>query len=61
MNRYLPRNGLEGGEPGLPARVTIRRKSGRIEQIYSQIITLDVGDEITIETPGGGGYGAPCE
>jgi N-methylhydantoinase B len=53
--------GLEGGEPGLPARVTIRRKSGRIEQIYSQTITLDVGDEITIETPGGGGYGAPCE
>lgn len=53
--------GLEGGEPGLPARVTIRRKSGRIEQIYSQTITLDVGDEITIETPGGGGYGASCE
>jgi N-methylhydantoinase B len=50
--------GLEGGEPGLSARVTIRRASGHVEQVLSQTVSLDPGDEITIETPGGGGYGA---
>lgn len=51
--------GLEGGEPGLPARVTIKRASGQVEELLSQTTTLEPGDEITIETPGGGGYGAP--
>jgi len=50
--------GLEGGEPGLPARVTIKRTSGHVEEIGSQSTTLEPGDEITIETPGGGGYGS---
>ncbi len=51
--------GLEGGEPGLPARVTIKKTNGHVEEINSQSTTLEPGDEITIETPGGGGYGSP--
>jgi N-methylhydantoinase B len=50
--------GLEGGEPGLPARVYVKRVKGYIEEICSQTIDLKPGDEVVVETPGGGGYGA---
>jgi len=50
--------GLEGGEPGKPARVTIRRRNGTVEEIESATVELEEGDEVVIETPGGGGYGA---
>ncbi|MCI4436476.1 MAG: hydantoinase B/oxoprolinase family protein [Ignisphaera sp.] len=51
--------GLEGGEPGKPARVMIRRADGRVEEIKQQTVVLNPGDEVVIETPGGGGYGKP--
>lgn len=50
--------GLEGGEPGLPAKVYVKRARGYIEEIGSQTIDLGPADEIIIETPGGGGYGS---
>jgi N-methylhydantoinase B len=53
--------GLWGGEPGKPARVTIRRSSG-LEEVMPSKFTVDLepGDEVVIETPGGGGWG-PAE
>ncbi|BFH72339.1 hydantoinase B/oxoprolinase family protein [Sulfurisphaera javensis] len=49
--------GLKGGENGKPARVYIRKKDRIIEIPSKFTIDLDEGDEVIIETPGGGGYG----
>lgn len=52
--------GLMGGLPGAPARVTIRGGDGRQEVMPSKFSTqLEAGDEVIIETPGGGGWGSP--
>ncbi|QXJ34046.1 hydantoinase B/oxoprolinase family protein [Saccharolobus shibatae] len=49
--------GLKGGGNGKPARVTIIRIDGRKEEMPSKFSTiLNKGDEVIIETPGGGGY-----
>ncbi|MEM4912160.1 MAG: hydantoinase B/oxoprolinase family protein, partial [Metallosphaera sp.] len=49
--------GLKGGGNGKPARVTIIRIDGRKEETPSKFSTiLNKGDEVIIETPGGGGY-----
>ncbi|MDP6617647.1 MAG: hydantoinase B/oxoprolinase family protein [Gammaproteobacteria bacterium] len=52
--------GLAGGENGSTGRNTILRHDGRTE-VYDGIVEIDVtkGDVLVIETPGGGGYGAP--
>ena len=50
--------GLFGGEPGEPGRITIIRSNGRVETMPSKFVTdLEPGDEVVIETPGGGGWG----
>ena len=50
--------GLKGGEKGKPGKVTIIKRGGeRIEMKSKFTIDLDEGDEVIIETPGGGGYG----
>ncbi|MEZ0248069.1 MAG: hydantoinase B/oxoprolinase family protein [Thermoproteus sp.] len=51
--------GLEGGEPGRPGRIAVRRRDGRVEEIGSDTVQLEEGDEVVVETPGGGGYGRP--
>ena len=52
--------GLYGGENGKPGAVIIRRKNGKVEVMPSKFYTeLEAGDEVIIETPGGGGYGKP--
>ncbi len=59
--RELAPFGLEGGGSGARGRNRLRRRGattfealpGRVE------IVLDAGDELWIETPGGGGFGAP--
>lgn len=51
--------GLRGGEPGEPARVYIKKRDGSVVYIESETVDLAEGDEIVIETPGGGGYGLP--
>ena len=54
-----PPYGLQGGEPGALGRNTLRRASGEIEQLPAQIqLEVQAGDVLTIETPGGGGFGA---
>lgn len=52
--------GLEGGEAGRPGRAYVRRRDGAVEQLSSKTsVYLGEGDEVVIETPGGGGWGRP--
>jgi N-methylhydantoinase B len=51
--------GLNGGGDGAPGGVTVVRSDGRVEKLPSKFtIDLNTGDEVVIETPGGGGYGS---
>ncbi len=52
--------GAAGGEPGACGRNSILRADGSIERLPAKArIELHPGDRLRIETPGGGGYGAP--
>ncbi|MDH4246806.1 MAG: hydantoinase B/oxoprolinase family protein, partial [Deltaproteobacteria bacterium] len=52
--------GLEGGEPGQRGRNLLLRKDGQTVYLGGRNeVPVAVGDRIRIETPGGGGYGAP--
>jgi 5-oxoprolinase (ATP-hydrolysing) len=52
--------GLAGGHAGLPGRNSVIRRGGVPQLLGSSgSIELAAGDELVIETPGGGGYGAP--
>ena len=56
--QYAP-YGVAGGEPGQIGQNTIRRSDGSVEQLGSQMqIRVFPGDVLTIESPGGGGFGA---
>jgi 5-oxoprolinase (ATP-hydrolysing) len=56
-----PPYGLAGGSPGSVGRNTLQRADGTIEPLGGQMqFAAKVGDVLAIETPGGGGYGAPC-
>ena len=49
---------LQGGEPGLPGKVTINRDTGNSENLPSKFTAeLNSNDEVVIETPGGAGWG----
>jgi 5-oxoprolinase (ATP-hydrolysing) len=51
---------LEGGEPGQKGRNLVRRNGGCLEDLGGTTQTvLEPGEAIVIETPTGGGYGAP--
>jgi 5-oxoprolinase (ATP-hydrolysing) len=59
-HRRVPPYGLAGGEPGGVGRNWVERANGeRIELSYADEIDMEAGDVFVIETPGGGGYGAP--
>jgi N-methylhydantoinase B/oxoprolinase/acetone carboxylase alpha subunit len=45
--------GLEGGEPGLPGRFLVNGKPVN----EARKMAMEAGDEVLMETPGGGGYG----
>ena len=51
--------GLRGGRSGLSGRNLLRRCGGQHEEILPPIVCLTAspGDRLTIETPGGGGWG----
>ena len=54
--------GLAGGEPGASGRAWVERRDGSVEVIRSKrVFTLNAGDRLHVDTPGGGGYGAPHE
>ena len=57
--RRIPPFGLDGGECGALGRTYVDRATGaRIELASTEAIEVSAGDVITIETPGGGGFGA---
>lgn len=51
--------GLNGGGNGTPGRNTLTRLNGEREAVPSKVrMSLAAGDRLTIETPGGGAWGA---
>lgn len=58
--RVIRPHGREGGEPGQAGRNSVQRADGRDEALAAKATTtLHSGDVLTIETPGGGGWGDP--
>lgn len=55
--RMIPPYGLLGGEPGAVGRNVIIRQDTYAEQRGKFSATLEKGDRLRVETPGGGGYG----
>jgi N-methylhydantoinase B/oxoprolinase/acetone carboxylase alpha subunit len=54
--------GAQGGAHGGAGRNSVIRADGRMEDIGAKArLRLAAGDRLRIETPGGGGYGAPPE
>ena len=54
--------GADGGMPGATGVNRIERANGDIETLGgTATVSLDPGDCLVIETPGGGGFGAPGE
>jgi N-methylhydantoinase B len=52
--------GLSGGADGAPGKTFITRHDGSVEPMPAKFSTrLRKGERIAIETPGGGGWGAP--
>ena len=54
-----PPYGLAGGEPGALGRNTLERADGSLEPLAGIVqFRAAPGDVLTIETPGGGGWGS---
>jgi N-methylhydantoinase B len=52
--------GLGGGGDGAPGKASITRYDGSVEQMTGKFSTnLRKGERVAIESPGGGGWGAP--
>ena len=52
--------GLAGGDPGAPGRQRLLRANGEIKDLAGCFsVSVQPGDAIEIETPGGGGFGRP--
>lgn len=57
--RYAP-YGLEGGEPGKLGANSLNRADGTVDALPGAAqFVAEAGDVLTVETPGGGGFGAP--
>jgi len=53
-------SGLGGGQPGLPGRQRMVRADGStLDLPHAATADLGAGDRLIVETPGGGGFGAP--
>ena len=58
--REIAPYGLAGGDPGAVGRNWIERADGSIETLGSTAsVHVEPGDAFVLETPGGGGWGAP--
>jgi 5-oxoprolinase (ATP-hydrolysing) len=58
--RRVPPYGLAGGLPGALGRNAVERADGTIEELPGVAqMRMEPGDVLVMETPGGGGYGAP--
>lgn len=52
--------GLNGGEPGLPGLQRLIKANGQVVSLPAKFaVSVEAGDRIQIETPGGGGFGHP--
>jgi 5-oxoprolinase (ATP-hydrolysing) len=52
--------GLAGGEAGARGRNSVERSAGRVEEVAGKAtISMETGDRLRVETPGGGGFGPP--
>ena len=52
--------GLQGGSPGVAGRDRLVRANGEAVPLPGKCqLQLEAGDRLTIETPGGGGWGVP--
>jgi 5-oxoprolinase (ATP-hydrolysing) len=52
--------GVEGGRPGAAGRQRLLRRDGSVETLLPVAAAeVRVGDRLRLETPGGGGWGAP--
>jgi 5-oxoprolinase (ATP-hydrolysing) len=61
-HRRLPPYGMAGGKPGAVGRNWVLHSSGAVVELGAcDQIEMGAGDVFVIETPGGGGYGAPEE
>jgi 5-oxoprolinase (ATP-hydrolysing) len=59
-HRRVPPYGLDGGAPGAVGRNWVERTDGTREVFGATHETfMNPGDVFVIETPGGGGFGAP--
>ena len=60
-SRVIAPFGLEGGKPGKVGKTHIQRSDGQTENLGScGQREVQPGDAIIVETPGGGGFGAPA-
>ena len=58
--REVPPYGMAGGKPGKAGENRVERADGRVERLKgADQAEMAAGDVFVIETPGGGGYGAP--
>jgi 5-oxoprolinase (ATP-hydrolysing) len=58
-HRRIAPFGLDGGDPGARGEARIRRTDGAVEQLSATArFEVAPGDELTILTPGGGGFGS---
>jgi 5-oxoprolinase (ATP-hydrolysing) len=54
--------GMAGGAPGSPGSHLLTRADGTSVELPSAAsLTVGAGDRLTVETPGGGGWGEPAE
>ncbi len=52
--------GLAGGAPGATGRNYVKRANGTVVELGGVAqVEMAAGDVFVVETPGGGGYGAP--
>mgnify|MGYP002788523954 CR=1 FL=1 len=59
--RVVPAFGLDGGAPGAVGVNRVERADGRVEPLGALAsVEMQPGDVFVIETPGGGGCGAPA-
>ena len=59
-HRRLPPYGMAGGKPGQTGHNRVRHSSGATVELGGcDRVEMGAGDVFIIETPGGGGYGAP--
>jgi len=59
-HRRVPPFGMAGGEPGKCGHNYVERADGTVDELTGTDGTeMNPGDVFVIETPGGGGYGAP--